>query len=482
MRKLSLVLFLVVGTGLIFAQTAGKVSGTVTDENGQPLAGANVIVVGSAFGGASDSDGNYYILQIPAGVYEVRADYIGYKSETIGDVRVSTGLTTFIDYGLAIAAVEGESVEVIGERPLLEMSATNAVRSMDSDQIANFSSRNVDDMIQAQAGVVEHNSEIHLRGSRGSEVGYTLDGVSTKAVRSFNNQDGSDYNIINAIPEALQEVSVQSGGYSAELGGANAGIVQQTMRTGGRNLSGTIGYATDGMAETFDTDKLGLKDFTFTLGGPITEKIRFFGAYRMAGTDNYRHQWWDGAVINADENGDPIPILDTNSPTANPVSYAVVMPDEIEGRTQTEHLLNGTLLFDFNPLVIRASGAYTNRTSRNNNNPSFNMWNLKRQRENNWDIMLGSLKGTYFLNSKTYLHLAVSALDRQYEGYDPNFDHDNLADILEYGDGDIVDFTVGQHATLSNDLILLERVQELHALDGRLLGHAGEVRVCSTIL
>jgi hypothetical protein len=438
MRKLSLVLFLVVWTGLIFAQTSGKVSGTVTDENGQPLVGANVIVVGTSFGGASDSGGNYYILEVPAGVYEVRADYIGYKSQTVGDIKVSTGLTTFVDYGLTIAAVEGESVEVIGERPLLEMSATNAVRSMDSDQITNFASRNVDDMIQAQAGIIEHNSEVHLRGSRASEVGYTLDGVTTKAVSSFGNVDGSNFNIINAIPEALQEVSVQSGGYSAELGGANAGIVQQTMRTGGRTLSGTIGYATDAMAETFNTDKLGISDFTFTLGGPITQKIRFFGAYRLADTDNYRHQWWDGAVIDADENGDPTPIIDTNSPSANPVSYAVVIPDEIEGRTRTEHLLNGTLLFDFNPLVLRASGAYTNRTSRNNNNPIFNMWNMERQRENKWNIMLGSLKATYFLNSKTYVHFTASGLDRQWEGYDPNFNHDNLSDIFDDGDGDIV--------------------------------------------
>lgn len=436
MRKLSLVLFLVVWTGLIFAQTSGKVSGTVTDENGQPLAGANVIVVGTSFGGASDSDGNYYILQVPAGVYEVRADYIGYKSQTIGDVRVFTGLTTFIDYGLTIAAVEGESVEVIGERPLLEMSATNAVRIMDGDQIKHFASRNVGDMVLAQAGVVEHNSEIHLRGSRANEVGYTLDGVTTKAVVSFGNTDGSNHNIISAIPEALQEVSVQSGGYSAELGGANAGIVQQTMRTGGRTLSGSIGFETDALADGFNTDKLGYNDFTFTLGGPITEKIRFFGAYRLTDTDNYRHQWWDGAVIAADENGDPTPILDTNS--GDDVSYAIVIPDEITGRTQTEHLLNGTLLFDFNPLILRLSGVYTNRTNRNNTDAIYNMWNMERQRENNWNIMLGALKATYFLNSKTYVHFSVSGLDRQWEGYDPNFNHDNLADIFEYGDGDIV--------------------------------------------
>jgi len=118
MRKLSLVLFLVVWTGLIFAQTSGKVSGTVTDDNAQPLAGANVVIVGTSFGGASDSDGNYYILQVPAGVYDVRADYIGYKSETVENTRVATGLTTFMDFSLDIAAVEGESVEVIGERPL----------------------------------------------------------------------------------------------------------------------------------------------------------------------------------------------------------------------------------------------------------------------------------------------------------------------------------------------------------------------------
>ncbi|MBU0727631.1 TonB-dependent receptor, partial [Patescibacteria group bacterium] len=444
MRKISLVLFLVVWTGLIFAQTTGKVSGTVTDQNGQPLAGANVVVAGTSFGGASDSDGNYYILEVPAGVYDIRADYIGYKSQTVDGVRIATGLTTFIDYGLTIAAVEGESVEVIGERPLLEISATNAVRSMDTDQIKNFSSRNVDDMIQAQAGVVEHNSEIHLRGSRADEVGYTLDGVSTKAAVQFGNATGSNFNIISAIPEALQEVSVQSGGYSAELGGANAGIVQQTMRTGGRTLSGSVGYATDAFADAFNTDKLGTNDITFTLGGPITEKIRFFGAYRLNDTDNSQPKWWKGGVINADENGTPIPILNTNSDPNNPEYIAIVIPDKEGGNEQTEHSINGTLLFDFNPLVVRASGAYNYKTNRtlyatnSNGGYAFNMFNMDRQRKNEWNIFLGAIKATYFLNSKTYAHITVSGLDRKWEGYDPMFNHENLTDIFEYGDGDIV--------------------------------------------
>ena len=430
MRKISLVLFLVVWTGMLFAQTAGKVSGTVADESGQPLAGANVSVVGTSFGGASDENGTYYILAVPAGNYEIRADYIGYKSNTVGGVRVSTGLTTFIDHNLAVAAVEGESVEVIGERPLLEMSATSAVRSMDSDQITNFSSRDVTEMVTAQAGVVGHNSEIHLRGSRQDEVGFTLDGVSTKAAASFNNLDGSDTNIINAIPEALQEVSVQSGGYSAEMGGANAGIVQQTMKTGGRTLSGSIGYETDALASSFDTDELGLNDFTFTLGGPLTSKIRFFGAYRLNDTDNYRHQWWSGGEVNGGA-----PIWDSNSGSATPDSIAVVIPDEIEGRTQTEHLANATLLFDYNPIVLRASGAYTFKTSRNLGDPQYNLFNKERQRTNEWDILLGSLKATYFLNTNTYVHFTGSMLSRDFLGYEANFDKpDVLADALIYAD------------------------------------------------
>ena len=56
MRKLTMIAFLLVCTGLLFAQTAGKVSGTVSSEDGQPLAGANVVVEGTSFGAAAGDD------------------------------------------------------------------------------------------------------------------------------------------------------------------------------------------------------------------------------------------------------------------------------------------------------------------------------------------------------------------------------------------------------------------------------------------
>ncbi|MFC1550108.1 carboxypeptidase regulatory-like domain-containing protein [Candidatus Neomarinimicrobiota bacterium] len=441
MRKLTMIAFLLVCTGLLFAQTAGKVSGTVSSEDGQPLAGANVVVEGTSFGAAAGDDGVYYILEVPSGVYSVRVDYIGYKSHTVSNVRINSNLTSFVDFALAVAAVEGEAVEVVGEAPLLEISATNAVRSINSEQIENFASGNVTDMIASQAGVRMNNDEIYLRGGRQDEVGFTLDGVSTKAAvgigvtgsLSSTSALGSSFNMINAIPEALQEVSIQSGGYSAEFGGANAGIVQQTMKTGGRSLSGSISYETDGAAEAFDTDSYGSSDLTFTLGGPITSNIRLFGAYQTTNTDNHTPMWWTGAEI---ADGAYMPITTGGVPTGD--SLRLTIPNEVKGRDLEERNINGTLLFDLNPLVIRVSGAYNYRTSRNNTWPFFNMFNMDRQRKNEWTTMLGAIKTTYFLNSQTYFHLTVGALQREWMGYDPTMKHDDFEDWLAWGDGDLI--------------------------------------------
>ena len=73
----------------LFAQTSGKISGSIASSDGTPLVGANVIVVGTSLGSASGSDGNYYILDVPTGTYSVRADYIGYQSVTVSNVKVT---------------------------------------------------------------------------------------------------------------------------------------------------------------------------------------------------------------------------------------------------------------------------------------------------------------------------------------------------------------------------------------------------------
>ncbi|MEL6821808.1 MAG: carboxypeptidase-like regulatory domain-containing protein [Calditrichota bacterium] len=75
-RSSALILcILLFGMAQVWAQS-GKISGQVTDaRTGQPLVGANVYVLGTQIGSATDVDG-VYLINVPAGSYEVRTDYV----------------------------------------------------------------------------------------------------------------------------------------------------------------------------------------------------------------------------------------------------------------------------------------------------------------------------------------------------------------------------------------------------------------------
>ena len=89
----------ILAAGLLNAQTRGKISGRVYDaKTEQPLVGANVIIVGQDMGAASDADGNFTILRVYPGSYELKVTYIGYATATLQDVRVYVDRTTFLEY------------------------------------------------------------------------------------------------------------------------------------------------------------------------------------------------------------------------------------------------------------------------------------------------------------------------------------------------------------------------------------------------
>ena len=99
---------------LLFAQN-GSISGTVTDADGNPLAGANVAVEGTSMGGATVGSGAYLINGVSAGTYSVTASYIGYKSGT-KSVTISDGATATVDFTLSVDALESSIVLVTGTR------------------------------------------------------------------------------------------------------------------------------------------------------------------------------------------------------------------------------------------------------------------------------------------------------------------------------------------------------------------------------
>ena len=98
----------------------GTIRGKITDVNGATLPGANIIIPELSMGAAADMDGNYLILNIPVGKYDVVVQMIGYKKTTMKGVTVLMDQTVWLNFKLEEEIVEGEEVEVIGERPLVE--------------------------------------------------------------------------------------------------------------------------------------------------------------------------------------------------------------------------------------------------------------------------------------------------------------------------------------------------------------------------
>ena len=97
-RNQTTLIFIMLMLHVLSAGTTGKISGRVTDkETGEPLIGANVMVDGTPLGAATDTDGNYYILQVSPGTYTVRFTMIGYQTLVMNDVRIRVDLTTTHD-------------------------------------------------------------------------------------------------------------------------------------------------------------------------------------------------------------------------------------------------------------------------------------------------------------------------------------------------------------------------------------------------
>ncbi|WP_407930307.1 carboxypeptidase-like regulatory domain-containing protein, partial [Ignavibacterium album] len=121
----------------LFAQVSGKLTGTVKDNNGEPLVGANVIVEGTTLGAATDFDGHYTILNVRAGTYTVKFGYLGYKSQKVEGVRISADQTKILDAVLEPEVIQGEEVVVVAKKPIVEFNQTSSVSSINKEDIKN---------------------------------------------------------------------------------------------------------------------------------------------------------------------------------------------------------------------------------------------------------------------------------------------------------------------------------------------------------
>src|SRR5580765_8532187 len=82
-----------VAAPLAAQESTGKIEGTVSDQSGAPVANAQVTLAGTAFGALTSDKGYYFMNNVPAGTYTIRAKFIGYTAAEVPGVRILGGQT-----------------------------------------------------------------------------------------------------------------------------------------------------------------------------------------------------------------------------------------------------------------------------------------------------------------------------------------------------------------------------------------------------
>ena len=271
-----------------FAGTTGKIAGKVIDAtNGEPIIGANVIIVGTSLGAAADIDGNFFIINIPPGKYEVKISSIGYNSVIIQNVKVSVDQTTKLNFELQEEAIKMGDVIVIATRPIIQKDLTSTISIISGEDIAMLPLETVQSVVNLQAGVIDG----HFRGGRIAEVTYLIDGVST-------NDAFTGLPSMEADVNSIQEIQVLTGTFNAEYGDALSGIVNQITKLPGNNydfnFSGYSGDYVSSRTDLFDNinniTPSRVSNLQGSFSGPIPgagKLLKFFLSGRYFRDDGY---------------------------------------------------------------------------------------------------------------------------------------------------------------------------------------------------
>lgn len=226
----------------ILAGTTGKISGRVVDaETSESLPGANIVIdaiwmdgievdMATKQGAAADPDGYFVILNVSPGVYTLKAAMIGYSSYKITNVRVEIDRTTPANFKMRVQAIEGEAIVVNAERDIIKKDLASSQMNINTSQINDLPVASINAVIGLQAGV----EGLSIRGGGTDEVSYMMDGIALRDERTNRPVTG-------LALSSVQEILMQSGGFSAEYGDLQAGVINVVTREGDINrYSATI--------------------------------------------------------------------------------------------------------------------------------------------------------------------------------------------------------------------------------------------------
>jgi len=306
-----IVIFALLTTGISYSQRlTGKLTGTVSDDEGIPLPGVTVEIISPALmGGAHDQitseKGTYRFVNLPPGTYQLVFTLEGFQQVKRLNLKVTVGGTTTENIILKTTTLE-ESITVTAESPIVDVTKSSMSTTFDKDMLEKIPSGRFTflDIVKQAPGIQQTAQDTDRNVAFGSNMesnAYYLDGVD------ISNPDiGIVWHWINA--DAFNEVETSGIGSPAEYGQFTGAVVNIVTKSGGNTFSGSISYYGQFDALTDDNNPKEVLDpsipveesylypdkaysyhrdefyyLTFNLGGPIIkDKIWFFASYEKS--------------------------------------------------------------------------------------------------------------------------------------------------------------------------------------------------------
>jgi TonB-linked SusC/RagA family outer membrane protein len=246
--RLATIFFIVIGMSTFLIAQQGSVSGRVTDtDTGDPLVGANVIVVGTNLGAATDINGEYSISRVPAGAQRLNANYIGYASKSM-NADIPTNGNAIGDFSLYVAALNLNEIVVTGAGSAVEKSKIgNSVGVVNMSSLEDAPINNFSDILQGRekgvvmlpnGGLNGEGAQIRIRGtstlSQSNEPVIYLDGVRLDNTMGASFGGGTPSRLDEINPDAIERIEILKGAAAASLYGTQAanGIIQIFTKQG----------------------------------------------------------------------------------------------------------------------------------------------------------------------------------------------------------------------------------------------------------
>lgn len=261
---------------MLISQTfsQGIIRGKITNPvNNQPVAFANVLILNTDLGAISDENGNYEIQNVPPGLYNVRASFVGYKNSTAYEVQVTLARPVQLDFSLSEDAAELSEVVVSSEFTRSEETPLS-VRKLNTNEIERYpgGNRDISRVIQALPGVASTPSfrnDILIRGGAPNENRFFVDEIEVPVINHFATQgsSGGPVGILNV--NLIKSVDLIAGGFPANRMNALSSFFEIQLKEGRRD-------------KMFTQLTVGASELTLSNEGPLTPKTTYLLSARRS--------------------------------------------------------------------------------------------------------------------------------------------------------------------------------------------------------